>query len=141
MAKNENIPFSECKEFKSRQGFGVEGIVDGKKALLGNQMLMDEYRLNYSNFSKKIEELEMETRTVLIAVYDNEIIGLIGICDVLKERAKEAVASLKDMNQQIILISGDTYRTTRAAAVSLNIEEVLAQVLPNEKEEKVKKFK
>ncbi|PKL71969.1 hypothetical protein CVV26_03440 [Candidatus Kuenenbacteria bacterium HGW-Kuenenbacteria-1] len=140
LAKNENVNFLECKEFKGRQGFGVEGVVDNKKAFLGNQMLMEEYKFDYSNFNKKIEELEMRTRTVLIAAYDNEVIGLIGICDVLKEKAKEAVENLKDMNQQVILISGDTYRTTRAAAAALNIEEILAQVLPNEKEDKVKKI-
>ncbi|MFH1838303.1 MAG: heavy metal translocating P-type ATPase [Candidatus Kuenenbacteria bacterium] len=140
LAKNENIYFLECKDFKGRQGFGVEGIVDNKKALLGNQLLMKEHGLDYSNFNKKIEELEIGTRTVLIVAYDNEIIGLIGICDTLKEKAKETIENLKNMNQQIILVSGDTYRTTKAVAAALNIEEVLAQVLPDEKEDEIKKI-
>lgn len=141
LAKNENIYFLECKEFKGRQGFGVEGFVDNKKTLLGNQILMKEHGLDYSNFNKKIEELEIGTRTVLIAAYNNEIIGLIGICDVLKEKAKETIEELQKMNhQQIILVSGDTYRTTKAVARALNIEEVLAQVLPDEKEDEIKKI-
>ena len=140
LAKNENIYFLECKEFQGRQGFGVEGMVNNKKTLLGNQILMKEHGLDYSNLNKKIEELEIATRTVLIVAYDNQIIGLIGICDTLKTKAKEAIENLKEMNQQIILISGDTYRTTKAVATALNIEEILAQVLPNEKEDEIKKI-
>ena len=140
LAKNENIHFLECREFKTRRGFGVEGIVNNKKAFLGNQMLMKEQELDYSIFNKKIEELEMETRTVVIIAYDNQIIGLVGICDILKEKTKEVIENLKKMNQQIILVSGDTYRATRAVAVALNIENVLAQVLPDEKGYEIKKI-
>lgn len=140
LAKNVNIHFLECKEFKGRQGLGAEGFVGNKKTLLGNQILMEEYKLDYSNFSKKIEELEMNARTVLIVAYDNKIIGLIGICDTLKEKAKKTIEKLKEMNKQIILISGDTYRTTRAIAVALNIEEILTQSLPDEKEYEINKI-
>jgi Cu+-exporting ATPase len=140
LVRNENIHFLECKEFKSRRGFGVEGMVDNKKALFGNQMLMKEHGLDCSNFNKKIEELEMETRTVVIVAYDNQIIGLIGICDALKEKARKTIEDLKKMNQQIILVSGDTYRATRAVATALNIENVLAQVLPDEKGEEIEKL-
>src|SRR3989338_300431 len=101
---------------------------------------MKDYKIPAENIEDKIQKLENEGKTVVIAAYDKKIIGLIAIADTLKEFSKEAVKELKKMGKEVWMITGDNERTAKAIGQQLGIENVMAEVLPQDKAKKVKEL-
>jgi Cu+-exporting ATPase len=108
--------------------------------LIGNRILLSDRNISYHTVEEKIVHLEEEGKTVILIALDNEIGGIIAIADTVKERTKDAINEFKKMNRNVVMITGDNARTAHAIAKQIGIENVLAEVLPQDKANEVKKL-
>ncbi len=121
-------------DFRSLSGMGIEGTVEGKKILIGNTTLLASLNLNGGELSDAFERLQNEAKTVVYVFVDNKVSGLIAMADTLKPSAVEAIAALKAMGKEIIMITGDNPKTAEAIGKLVGIDRIMAQVLPQDKE-------
>ena len=126
--------------YQTTAGKGIKSSYKNRIILVGNRLFMKDYKIPAENIEDKIQKLENEGKTVVIAAYDKKIIGLIAIADTLKEFSKEAVKELKKMGKEVWMITGDNERTAKAIGQQLGIENVMAEVLPQDKAKKVKEL-
>ncbi len=101
---------------------------------------MKDHKIEMKFAEEKMKALEEDGKTVVVVAFNNKTVGIIGIADTLKEYSKEAVKQLKKMNLSIIMITGDNERTAKAIAKQVSIDEVMADVLPQDKAKKVKEL-
>lgn len=139
-AKSENIRWLEKSEVERKPGFGIEGKVLGKKAFLGGRRSAREKRIDLSPFEEKIRKLEEEGKIVLLLGVEDRLVGLLAISDFLRKDAPETVKELKEMKIEMLILTGDSFKTTETIAKKLKIERFLAEVLPQEKEAEVKRL-
>lgn len=139
--KDKKVLPVKVTNFKAHSGFGIEGIIDGKRYLLGNRALMDREAVSKSNFDRKLKTLEVGGNTVVILASGKKAIGYIAIADTLKEGVKDVVRGLSKKGVEVWMITGDNSQTAGAIAKEAGIENVMAEVLPQDKAEKVKEFK
>ena len=139
-AREEKLELFEVKDFSAIPGQGVGAVLDNKKILLGTRKLMNENKINTESIENKMQDLENQGKTVMILSLDNQIAGLIAVADTLKEHSKEAVGILHKMGKKVAVITGDNERVGQAIAKEVGIDEVLAEVLPQEKSAKIKKL-
>ncbi|MEM2900714.1 MAG: heavy metal translocating P-type ATPase [Thermoplasmata archaeon] len=130
----------DAHDIKIHPGLGISGKVDGKEVYLGNRYLMEKAGIKYSDFENEIVKLEDEGKTVMLVSYDRVLVGLIAIADIEKENAKDAIIVLSKMGIMSIMLTGDNLRTARALASRLGIERVIAEVMPDEKANEIKKL-
>ncbi len=131
--------FESVKNFKILRGRGVKGFIRSKEVIIGNSNLMKENKIDYKDLEKKILSFENKGYTTIIVSENKKPIGVIGIADSLKDDSKKAIKRLKKYGFEIIMITGDNERTAKAIAKEVGIREVIANVLPEEKTEEVKK--
>jgi len=139
-AKEENAGLEEIENFQAVPGKGVQAFFQNKKILLGTRKLMIDNQISPAVLEEKIIGLENQGKTVMILSFGDEIIGLIAVADTLKEYSKEAVKMLHRMGKKVAIITGDNERVGQAIAKEVNIDRVLAEVLPQEKSEEIKKL-
>ncbi len=140
-AQEKGIETVEIKGFDTFGGKGVMANVEGKELLIGNRTLFEERNISYSKgVEEKILRLEKEGKTNILIARDEKMIGIIAIADTLKETTKEAIKALKDMKMNVIMITGDNARTAHTIADQIGIDQVLAEVLPQDKAEEVKRL-
>jgi len=140
-AEEKGIMIVEVADFTAIPGHGVTGKINNETYYLGNRKLIVEYAsLDISKIDGQIARLEEQGKTVMILSSKKEIIGLIGVADRVKESSKEAVKKLKDLGLQIYMVTGDNKRTANAIAKEVGIENILAEVLPEDKAGEVKKL-
>ena len=139
-AKKKNINLEEVKNFESITGKGVGAKVEGDEVLLGNRRLMEDRNIDISIAQSDLERLENEGKTAMLIGRNKSLIGIVAVADTLKEFSKEAVAKLKTMGKQVIMITGDNRRTGQAIAKQVGIDRVLAEVLPKDKAQEIKKL-
>jgi len=134
--EEEKLSLRKVEGFRSITGKGVEGIVNGKKVYVGKT-------LDSHPTGVQAQKLLNQGKTVVYVYVDEKLVGLIAIADTIKESAKEAVQILRDLGIEIFMITGDNKQTAEAIGKQLGIkkENVLAEVLPEEKEKKVKELK
>ncbi len=138
-AEEQNIEFAKVENFESVTGQGVFGTIEGKKILLGNSKLMEENDVDFSQ-DEKADEFRAEGQTVMFVAVDGKPAGLVGVADTIKESAKEAIDELHRQKTEVIMMTGDNAKTAEAVAKKLNIDKVFADVLPEQKAEKVKQL-
>jgi Cu+-exporting ATPase len=134
------IKLPNGESYKTFAGKGIRADYKNKAILVGNRMFMKDNKIEMKGSESRIQKLENEGKTVVIAAYDKKAIGLIAIADTLKEFSKEAVAELKKMNKDVWMITGDNERTAKSIAKQLGIDNVMAEVLPQDKAKKVKEL-
>jgi len=139
-AKEEKLELFEVKNFKAIPGYGVVGELNGKKIILGTRKLMINNNIDPSFIEEKISLLEDQGKTVMILAQDKDIVGIIAVADTLKDYAKEAIEILHQMGKKIAIITGDSKRVAQAIAKILGIDNVLAEVLPQDKANEIKKL-
>lgn len=139
-AQAEKINLGKVSKFKTVVGLGVEGVVGKNQIYLGNRKLMEREKVSYETKTKEIERLENEGKTVMMLAINGKLAGFIAVADTLKETAKNGVEALAKRGIDVIMITGDNQKTANAIASQLGIERVLAEILPDEKEEEVKKI-
>lgn len=139
-SKEQKISLSNVKQFKAIPGKGVKGKIGTKDYYLGNIKLMKDKKINIKTFSNKISELESQGKTVMILSDNKKILGLIAVADVLRENSIHAIKDLKKLGIKTYMITGDNKRTADAIAKKVGIDNVFAEVLPEDKLNYVKKL-
>ncbi len=142
-AKERGIALATLPEhFTALLGRGVEAREEGHTILVGTRMLMDERGISYSQLSEQQRALEMQGKTAMLVVIDQELAGLIAVADTVKFGSAEAIKQLQEQGLQVWMITGDNRKTAEAIAAQVGIapEQVLAEVLPEEKASKVKQL-
>ena len=138
-ARKRKLRISEAKNFEALPGMGVRAFYK-QKILVGNKLLMDKNKISFAQLENKIAEIENQGKTAMRVSYAGKAIGIIAVADTLKEYSKEAVKMLHDMRKEVAIITGDNERVGKAIAKSLGIDVVLANVLPAQKANEVKKL-
>ncbi|MEC2376728.1 copper-translocating P-type ATPase, partial [Bacillus thuringiensis] len=136
--KKIDIPSSET--FEAIPGFGIESVVEGKQLLIGTRRLMKEFNIDIEEVSKSMEALEREGKTAMLIAIDKEYAGIVAVADTVKDTSKAAIARLKKMGLDVVMITGDNTQTAQAIAKQVGIDHVIAEVLPEGKAEEVKKL-
>ena len=139
-AREENIELEQISEFQAIAGYGVSAVIKETRYLIGNKKLMVENNIGIPKEDDE-EKLVTEGNSILYVAQGNKIMSLIGVKDVIKEESKKVVEDLKNRNIQVIMLTGDNEKTANAIAKQLGIEKVVANVLPNQKAEEIKKLK
>lgn len=140
-AKSENLNLTNPSHFEAISGHGVIGEVSEKNVLVGTEKLMTKYNINLEpKIKNQKSELENQGKTVMIIASNKNIIGLIAVADTLKETTNEAINRLHKMNLKTVMITGDNQRTAQAIAQQTGINQVLAEVLPEDKAKEIKKL-
>ncbi len=137
-AKSLHLP--DASSFKAVPGQGVVVEYDGQSLILGNRKLTTKYNIDLRSIEKEISRLEAEGKTVMILGSEKEPLGVIGLADTLKAEAAEAVGELQRMKIEVAMLTGDNSRTADAIARKLGISRVIADVLPEEKEQVIKEL-
>ena len=134
-------PLLETKEVKAIPGYGLEAVIENKKIHIGNERYFKDLNIKISDdFLKSKNKLEEEGKTVVMSAVNNEFKGLIAVADVVKDDSKQAIKMLRDLNIDIYMVTGDNKKTAEAIAKKVGIENFFAEVLPENKAEKVKEI-
>ena len=133
------ISLYPVENFQALHGKGVTGIINSKQVLLGNTKLLDDLAIPH-DYQKRFELLEKEAKTVVFLSVDGQLKGLIALQDVPKENAREAIAKLKKRGLRTVMLTGDNAGVAHAIAEQIGIEEVIANVLPEEKAHEIHKL-
>lgn len=138
-AKEKNLSFLEVEKFTQVAGQGISGIIDGKKILAGNLKMMNENQIETTS-ANFLDNSKNGGKTTLYFAQDNRLIGIIRVADVIKDTSKEAIEELNQMGLQTIMLTGDNETTARAIAKKAGIRNVIAEVLPADKEHEIQKL-
>jgi len=139
-ALDKKLEVSPASDFKAIPGHGVEALVEGKRLLLGNLRLIADRGLSLNGLAAEAERLWEKGKTVMFLGIDGEVVGIIALADTLKPDAKEALEELHRMGIKAVMLTGDNRRTAEAIAREVDIDRVLAEVLPEHKAQEVKKL-
>ena len=139
-AEKKNIAFIKPGRFEAIPGFGIEVAIEGQTVLIGNKKLMDERKISLDILTEKSDLLANEGKTPMYVAMDKKIAGIIAVADVVKASSLKAIEKLRSMGLEIAMITGDNHRTAQAIAHQVGIDRVLAEVLPQEKSNEVKKL-
>jgi len=141
-AKEKGIIVTNPDSFEAVSGHGLNASYVSHKILIGNRKLMEENNIRVTaTIDSNLKDLENQGKTAVLVAIDNKLAGIIGIADTIKENAKEAIDALKSMGIEVVMLTGDNQRTANAVASKLGIDRVIAQVLPQEKEQVISKLK
>jgi Cu2+-exporting ATPase len=139
-AKVQEIPINPAKNFQAIPGHGAEAMVDGRNVLFGNRKLMADRGIPLGDLGKTAQQMEGAGRTTVYVAVDNELAGLVAIADAVRPSAKRAVRFLQNMGIEVAMLTGDNKGTAQRVAEELNIKTVFAEVLPDQKQDKVKEL-
>jgi Cu+-exporting ATPase len=139
-AEKTKVELVKAEDFEALPGRGVKCIVKGRKTFLGNRKLMQEQGIPTEDIEADMIKLETEGKTAMILAVDGKTAGIVAAMDTPKENAIEAIQILKSMKLEIAMLTGDNERTAKAIASQLGIDNIIANVLPWQKEEAIKKL-
>ena len=139
-AEARKLPLASPSEFEAIAGHGIRARVDGRAVLLGNPRLMESAGIPLGASEEALERLQAQGKTAMVLAVDGKIAGVLAVADTVKDGSKAAVAALRRMGIEVIMLTGDNERTAKAIAAQLGIDAVLAEVLPGQKAEKVKEL-
>ncbi len=139
-ARERGLTFSEAYGFKAVAGHGVQATVDGRRLLLGNLKLMRERGVALDGLTARAEALASGGETPMYVAIDGRPAGVLSVADPVKPESKEAVAMMRRMNLEVLMITGDNRRTAEAVAKEVGVERVLAEVLPEGKAGEVRRL-
>ena len=142
-AKENNIPtITNPDSFEAISGHGLKATYSNHTILIGNRKMMEDNQITVTeNVDTKLSIFEKEGKTAILVAIDNTLSGIIAISDTIKENAKDAIKALKAKGIEVIMLTGDNKRTANAVASRLSIDRVIAEVLPQQKEEVIAKLK
>jgi len=137
-AVKEQIEVMASTDFNAIPGHGIEATIENKRVLLGNIRLMKDRAISLDNMEQRAEELSREGKTPMFVAVDGKLAGIIAVADTLKENSKAAIAALRHLGLEVVMLTGDNQRTAEAIARQVGVDRVLAEVLPEKKAEQVK---
>jgi Cu+-exporting ATPase len=139
-AQERRVEIRDADGFQSVTGKGVMGEVDGHHVAVGNRSLLEDLKLDTGQLAQRAEELRTNGGTIMFVVVDGKAAGLIGVADPIKETTPGAVKQLHAEGIRLVMLTGDSKTTAEAVARRLGIDEVVAEVLPDQKVDAVKRF-
>jgi len=137
-AEEKHIRIPDASSFKAVPGQGVVAEYGNRTIVLGNRKLMAKFEIDLQSIESDISNLEEGGKTVMVLANDKEPVGVIGLADTLKDDAAETIRKLKQMKIEVVMLTGDNMRTAKALAAKLDIDRVVADVLPEQKEKLIK---
>ncbi len=139
-AEARGVALTQADDFQSVTGMGVTGVVDGRKVALGNLKLLESLGIHAGAIPQQADNQRAEGQTVMLLAIDGKAAGLIGVADPIKETTPEAIRDLHGEGIKIVMLTGDSRKTAEAVAAKLDIDQVHAEVLPEQKAEVVKQL-
>lgn len=139
-ATEKDIALVDADDFKAIPGHGISAQISGKQVLVGTRKLMDNHHVDVSHAEGKLVDYETNGKTAMLISVDGKHRGIVAVADTVKETAAEAIKQLKEEDLEVIMLTGDNERTAEAIAKQVGIDHVIAQVLPEEKADKVKEI-
>ena len=136
-ARERGVDLAKAEDFESRTGKGVTGKIEGRVIALGNRVLLEELNIDPRGLLEKAEKMRGEGQTVMFVGVDGRPAGLVGVADPIKETTPQAIEALHAEGLRIVMLTGDSETTARAVAGKLSIDEIIANVLPDQKANKV----
>jgi Cu+-exporting ATPase len=133
-----NVDLVDVKEFESHTGRGVTGKVDGHAVTLGNAKLLAEKEIDRGGMAESAERLRADGETVMFVAVDGQLAGLLGVADPIKDTTPEAIRQLHGEGIRVVMLTGDTQTTANAVAERLGLDDVTAEVLPDQKSDVIK---
>lgn len=139
-AEEKEILLLETDDFEAIPGHGIKATIDGREILVGNRKLMKNQDIDINDAEEEMSRLEKDGKTAMLIAIDRRFAGVVAVADTIKETAKEAIEQLKQEGLDVIMLTGDNKRTAEAIAGQVGINEVIADVLPEQKADKVKEI-
>jgi len=139
-ANARELTLSDPLGFSAVAGQGVQAEIDGRQVLVGNRRMMLTKQIVIDTMEKEIQRLEEDGNTAILVALDGHLAGVIGVADTVKEGSETAIEALHDMGLQVAMVTGDNTRTANAIAKQINIDTVLAEVLPGDKAAEIRKL-
>jgi Cu+-exporting ATPase len=139
-AEERGVAAGDARDFESVTGKGVTGTVEGRRVALGNRALMDQLGVPLGDLPERAEELRRDGQTVMFVAVDGRPAGLLGVADPIKESTPEAIRRFHETGLRVVMLTGDSRTTAEAVARKLGIDDVIAEVLPDQKVEVVKRL-
>ena len=139
-AKEEKTELLPVKDFENLSGLGVVGIVNGKKIVMGNAKILTKFKIK-NDLQQEEQTLASQGNSIVYMAIDKQLVSLFGVNDMLKDNAKEVVQELQKRNIEVIMLTGDNETTAKTFATQLGIDNVIANVMPSEKANLIKKLK
>ncbi len=139
-AKEKNVEFKQYDKFRAMPGYGIRAVIDEKEIQIGNRKLMASRKISTEAAEKDYEILSNEGKTPMFISVNNELAGLIAVADVVKETSKEAVEKMHKLGLKVIMLTGDNEKTAKYIAKEVGIDRVIAEILPFQNAEEVKKL-
>jgi Cu+-exporting ATPase len=136
-AHDRSVAVTDATDFSSVTGKGVKGSVDGRTVLLGNRALMDADGVDTSALAERADELRADGQTVMFVAVDGALAGLLGVADPIKASTVPAIRALKAEGIRIVMMTGDSKTTAMAVGLKLRLNDVIAEVLPDQKADHV----
>ncbi len=135
------VPTVEVEQFEAQPGFGVKAVIQGQQLLIGTKKLLAQEEVSFESYQSLMEEWEADGKTVMLAALNGKARGLIAVADQVKPTAKTALSSLKEMGIHLVMLTGDNQRTAQAIAKEVGIDEVIAEVVPEQKAYHIEQLK
>ena len=139
-ASSRGVTTTDVRDFESKTGMGVVGLVDGQRVALGNETLMSDRDVSVGVLEQRADAMRTDGQTVMFVAVDGMLAGLVGVSDPIKDTTAEAVRKLERDGTRIVMLTGDSRTTADAVGNRLGIGEVISEVLPNQKAEVVKRL-
>lgn len=139
-ARENNLKQLEVNEFKNITGIGLRGIINKKEYLVGNNKIFKKFKID-NEFFKEEQELSSNGNSIVYVVENNKVIALIGVKDIIRNNAFSVIKKLKKINKRVIMLTGDNEITANIIAKSIGIKDVIANVSPKDKSNKIKELK
>jgi P-type Cu+ transporter len=137
---DKGIQLADSSEFDNIPGFGIKAMAENRTLFIGTRKLMKENNISVEHAEVQMDDLEKAGKTAMLIAVDGEYAGIIAVADTIKETSKDAIARLKDMGLNVIMITGDNKQTADYIANLAGIDQTIAEVLPEGKAEEVKKL-
>jgi P-type Cu2+ transporter len=139
-ARAKNLEVATPEKFDSVSGLGVVATVGGRRVLIGNQKLMQREKIEIGELEARVTALAGDGKTAMFVAVDGKLLGVIAVADRIRESAREAIRSLHNIGVKTVMLTGDNRHTAEAVARQLEIDTVIAEVLPEDKANEIKKL-
>lgn len=139
-ASDNGLKSLNVSDFKNLAGIGLSGVINEKEYLIGNNKIFDKYKLD-NNMFKEEKELSLDGNSIVYVLENGKVIALIGVKDIIRDNASRVIKKLKQINKRMIMLTGDNEITANIIAKSIGIKEVIANVSPKDKSNKIKELK
>jgi len=138
--KEKGLSLLDVTDFEALPGYGIRAKVNGKVVLVGTRKLMNDYKISILDSNAAMEKLENEGKTAMLIAVDHKLAGVVAVADTVKETSKDAIARMQALGLEVFMLTGDNQRTAEAIARQVGVSHVIAEVLPEQKSDVIKKL-